>query len=86
MTRTERQRLSENPKYQIGDVIQINVGYQTGPGLKDLKPGKYQVLGFRRSVMRIDYDMVYEFKSVRSNSTYNFVYSQTFIENNSNKV
>jgi hypothetical protein len=86
MTTLERKRLAENPKYIKDDIIEITAHYKSGPGLKDLKPGKYRITEFRRSIMRVDYDMVYEFISTRSNSSYKFVFRQEFIETNSKKV
>ena len=86
MTTLERKRLAENPRYIKDDVIEVTAYYKTGPGIKDLKPGKYQITNFRRSLMRVEYHMVYEFVSTRSNSNYTFVFSQDFIETNSKKV
>jgi hypothetical protein len=86
MTKKERKALADNSKYQIGDVIQINIEKKGVPGIKDLKPGKYRIIDFRRSLMRVEYHMVYEFVSTRSNSSYKFVFSQEFIEPNSNKI
>jgi hypothetical protein len=86
MTTLERKRLAENPKYIKDDIIEITAHYKSGPGLKDLKPGKYRITNFRRSIMRVEHDMVYEFVSTRSNSSYKFVFSQNFIEINSKKV
>lgn len=71
-------------KYQIGDIIEIYKGHESGPGIKNLKPGKYVIINFRKSYFTVN--MVYELKSTRSNSKYIFHFSQQFIEENSNKI
>lgn len=86
MTTAERKQLSENPKYNLGDVIEITNSYEsTIPGVKQLTAGKYEIIQFRKPFMSsIPYDMVYELKSTRKNSKYIFAFSQSWVETNSN--
>lgn len=87
MTTSERKILSENPKYQIGDSIEIIPEYKTIPGSKDLKPGKYKITGFRDSrVSNVEYHKIYEFVQTRKNSKYVFAFSQEWVEQNSKLI
>lgn len=87
MTTNERKTLSENPKYQIGDIIEVAAEHKAGPGIKDLKPGKYAITGFRDPfASKVQYHKIYEFVSIRKNSKYVFAFSQEWLEQNSKKV
>jgi hypothetical protein len=46
----ERKLLSENPKYNIGDIIEIKCDYEKIPGIKQLKTGKYVIKSFTDSL------------------------------------
>jgi len=84
MKEKERKTLADNPKYKNGDIIEITKENKGGPGIKDLKVGKYIILDFRKSYFTSN--MVYEFKSTRSNSKYIYHFSQQFVEENSKKI
>ena len=84
LSSSERKYMAENPKFQIGDTIEIETHYTTSPGIKDLKAGKYIVIGFRKSAFtKVENYMIYEFKSIRKNSKYIYTFNQEWIENNS---
>jgi len=87
MNTSERKQLSENPKYKIGDIIDINSEHVAIPGIKNLNKGKYVIINFRDSyVSSILYYKVYDFKLLRKNSKYTFCFSQEWVEANSNKA
>lgn len=84
MTTNERKILSENPKYRIGNIIEVTSEHKALPGIKDLKPGKYEVIGFRDSfTSKVQYYKIYEFVSTRKNSKYVFAFNQEWLEQNS---
>ncbi len=85
MNTAQRKLMSESPKYKVGDIIVVTTGdLDKLPGVKDLKPGVYEVLGFRPSwPLSIPYGMSYQFKSTRKNSSYRYSYSQQWLEENS---
>ena len=86
MTTSERKTLSENPKYQVGDIIEITSEYKALPGSKDLKPGKYVVKLFRDPyASKVQYHKIYEIVSTRKNSKYVYCFSQEWVEQNSKK-
>ena len=68
-------------KYKVGDTISVFANGNTLPGTKQLKVGDYVITKFRKAFTSSD--MVYDFKSVRQNSKYEFVYSQKWLEDNS---
>ena len=68
-------------KYKVGDVISILTNGNSLPGTKQLKVGDYVITKFRKAFTSSD--MVYDFKSVRQNSKYEFAYSQNWLEDNS---
>jgi len=76
--------MAESPKYRVGDIIVVTTEYKTLPGIKDLKPGTYEILSFRQSLFsKMQEYMSYEFKSTRKNSSYKYSYSQQWLEENS---
>jgi hypothetical protein len=80
----ERKLLSENPKYKIGDIIEVTFLHETIPGIKELKLGKYLIKSFTDSLSsKISYDKIYGFVSNRKNSKYIFTLSQEWLEENS---
>ena len=80
----ERKLLSENPKYNIGDIIEIKCDYEKIPGIKQLKTGKYVIKSFTDSLSsNIYYDKIYGFISTRKNSKHIFSLSQNWLEENS---
>jgi hypothetical protein len=84
MNTAQRKLMSESPKYGAGDIIVVITGYKTLPGIKDLKPGTYEILDFRPAAFsQIQYGMSYVFKSTRKNSSYRYSYSQQWLEENS---
>jgi hypothetical protein len=68
-------------KYKVGDTIGVLANGNTLPGTKQLKVGDYVITKFRKSFTSSD--MVYDFKSVRKNSKYEFAYTQKWLEDNS---
>ena len=79
--------MAENPKYRIGDVIEVTTGYKTLPGIKDLKPGKYIITDFRDGAFsKVPHYKTYVFVSTRKNSSYRFAYSQEWLEANSSLI
>lgn len=84
MKTNERKLLSENPKYNIGDIIKIKCDYEKIPGIKQLKSGKYVIISFTDSLSsNIQYDKIYNFISTRKNSKDIRSVSQSWIEENS---
>lgn len=71
--------------FNIGDEIKIEVHHKGVPGIKDLKPGNYVVTRYRESFSSRG-NMVYDFKSVRKNSTYVYTFFQDWIESNATLV
>jgi hypothetical protein len=84
MTTNERKLLSENPKYNIEDIIEIKYDYEKTPGIKQLKAGKYVIKSFTDSLSsNIPYNKIYTFTSTRKNSKHTFSFSQEWLEKNS---
>jgi hypothetical protein len=68
-------------KYKVGDIISVLIDGDSLPGVKQLKAGDYLITKFRKSFTSPT--MVYDFKSVRKDSKYEFSYSQKWLEDNS---
>jgi hypothetical protein len=84
MSTNERKVLSENPKYNVGDVIEIKCNHEAIPGIRQLKAGKYVIKSFTDSLSsNSPYDKVYNFISTRKNSKYIFNLSQEWLEESS---
>jgi hypothetical protein len=84
MTTNERKLLSENPKYNIGDIIEIKCDYEKIPGIKQLKAGKYVIKSFTDSLSsNIPYDKIYNIISTRKNSRDIRSISQSWLEETS---